>query len=72
MCVVVLKAIKSFGFIQWLQRNGLYALVLDEDDVQLFEYLNPNRNTLTGSDAKAPAVEDYNPKSKLMNLVYLI
>ena len=37
--------------------------VLDEDDSNVLEFLNPNRNTLTGSDAKAPAMEDYNPKS---------
>ena len=36
---------------------------LTEDDVQVLEYMNPQRGQLTGSVAKQPAIEDYPPDS---------
>ena len=39
---------------------------MDEDDTRVFEYLNPDRNTLTGSKAKDATVEEYQPESTLI------
>ena len=50
----------------------LLLTALEEDDVRILEFMNPKRNTLTGSDAANPAVEDYTPERKPLSLFHRI
>lgn len=45
-------------------RHVVYNSVLDEDDVQVLEFMNPHRGELTGSSNKNPSVEDYPPEGQ--------